>query len=423
MGDDLAGLIDQAWAFARESVFKLDRIIEAAAVVAAVLLAFVLWRLARNAVMKAFGDHAFVQKLSHLQLGSVAPMAFTLLLIWTAQLLLGPLIKHTYVLDLAASLIAAWVVIRIAVSVIRSREIARLVAFLAWTVAALNIVGLLTPIATVLDTAVIPLGDGGISLLDIITGITTFALLIWGALVLARLIDGRIQTIHGVPPSARVLMSKTSRIVLLTIAVLTSLNASGINLTALAVLGGALSVGIGFGLQKVVGNFISGLILLMDRSIKPGDVIEVSGTYGIINKLAARYTSVITRDGTEYLIPNEDMITQPVINWSHSDLLVRRKVPLQVSYESDLQLAMSLMAAAAMEEDRVLKVPEPRTLLRGFGESGVDLELRFWINDPQNGVANISSAVMMRIWDKFHAEGISFPYPHMVVDLRKEADE
>ena len=209
------------------------------------------------------------------------------------------------------------------------------------------------------------------------------------------------------------------RILLLIIAFIISMDSAGLDLTIFAVFGGALGVGLGFGLQKVVSNFISGLILLLDQSIKPGDVVEVEGTYGRINKLAARYTSVITRDGTEFLIPNENMITEHVVNWSHSNRLVRRRIPIQISYDSDLDRAMSLMVDAAKQESRVLKDPAPRTLLRGFGDNGIDLELRLWIEDPQDGVANIASAVMLNIWRAFKEEGIEFPFPQRVVTLKR----
>lgn len=278
--------------------------------------------------------------------------------------------------------------------------------------------GLLDPILVVLESAKLPFGEAEVSALSVITGLVTFAFLIWAAFALSALLERQVNNMQSVPPSARELMTKVGKIFFVAVAFLISLNATGIDLTALAVFGGALGVGIGFGLQKVVGNFISGIILLMDRSIKPGDVIETAGTYGTINRLAARYTSVITRDGTEFLIPNEDMITQPVVNWSHSHRLVRRRIPVQISYESDIRLAMDLMNEAASDEERVLSVPEPRTLLRNFGESGVDLELRMWIEDPQNGVSNVASNVMLRIWDKFQEKGIEFPYPHRVVEVK-----
>ena len=201
------------------------------------------------------------------------------------------------------------------------------------------------------------------------------------------------------------------RIALLTIAVLVGLTSIGIDFTAVAVFSGAIGVGIGFGLQKVVSNLISGMILLLDRSIKPGDVIEIGEAYGWISKLGARYAAIVTRDGKEYLIPNEDLITQQVVNWSFSDRAVRLKIGVGVSYQSDVRKALDLMMEAAQENDRVLKAPPPATRLIGFGDNSVDLELRIWVNDPEAGVVNVASDIRLAIWDKFHAEGIEFPFP------------
>ena len=267
------------------------------------------------------------------------------------------------------------------------------------------------------------MGDTPITAYGVITGVITAVLLIWGAQLLARASEQSLRRVDQLNPSLQVLFSKIIRITLLTVAVLIALASAGIDLTALAVFSGALGVGLGFGLQKVVSNFVSGIILLMDRSIKPGDVIETQGTYGWINKLAARYTSVVTRDGTEYLIPNEDVITQPVINWSHSDRNVRRRIPVQVSYSSDIKKAMALMVDAAQDTARILDKPAPKTLLRGFGSDGVDLELRFWIDDPFNGVSNVASEVMVKIWDLFHENGIEFPFPQRDVHITADSVE
>ena len=186
-------------------------------------------------------------------------------------------------------------------------------------------------------------------------------------------------------------------------------------------MGGAVGVGIGFGLQKVVSNLVSGLILLIDRSIKPGDVIEIEGTYGWINSLRARYASVITRDGKEHLIPNEDLITNRVINWSFSDRNVRVRVPIGISYDSNPRLAIELCLQAAKLTSRTLMDPEPKCLLTGFGDNSIDLELRFWIDDPSNGVGNVRSAVLLSIWDKFNENNIEIPYPQRDIRIRNIA--
>ncbi|GAB4573194.1 MAG: mechanosensitive ion channel [Rhodothalassiaceae bacterium] len=352
----------------------------------------------------------------------IAPL-LALLLIGMLNLAAGELALPHYLFGVALSLLTAWLVIRLAVNLIASRALQRLVATIAWLIAAFNILGLLDPILRTLDAARLNIGEVSISALAILNGAFVFFFLIWLALFFSRLLEGRIDRLSDVNPSARELVKKLARIMLVIFAFLIALNATGISLTALAVFSGALGVGIGFGLQKVVANFISGVILLMDRSIKPGDVIETQGTYGWINHLGARYTSIITRDGTEFLIPNEDMITQPVINWSFSDRRVRRKIPVSVAYESDIRKAMALMEEAARSVPRVLRNPPPVSRLMGFGDNGVDLELRLWIEDPQSGVVNVASDVMLAIWDLFHEHDIIFPFPHRVIEFKGKPPE
>ncbi len=423
MGEELKAqiiaLLSESWVWVQANVLEPVRLLELAIIIVSILLSRFASNRIHRGLMKAFGEHKWMLKIEA-RLQPLLSTALVIMLMWTAVVIMSPWVPSPYLLSIATSLFSAWLVIRLAVSIIENRELARLVAGLAWSIAALNIVGLLDPIMTVLDAAHLPLGEASISVLDIIQGVFTFAVVLWIALALSGLLEKQVRSLTSVPPSARVLMTKSGKILLVSLAFLISLNATGIDLTALAVFGGALGVGIGFGLQKVVGNFISGIILLMDRSIKPGDVIETQGTYGTINRLAARYTSVITRDGTEFLIPNEDMITQPVVNWSHSHRLVRRRVPVQVSYDSDIRKAMDLMVEAASREQRVLNNPAPRTLIKGFAADGVDLELRMWIEDPQHGVSNIASDVMLHIWDLFHENDIEFPFPQRVVHLRHD---
>jgi small-conductance mechanosensitive channel len=176
-------------------------------------------------------------------------------------------------------------------------------------------------------------------------------------------------------------------------------------------------VGIGFGLQKVVSNLISGFILLSDGSVKPGDVVQIGEVYGWISSLKTRYVSVVTRDGIEYLIPNEDLITQQVINWSYSNSRVRLKVPFGVSYKSDPHQVQALVLSAMHALPRVLKTPPPVCLLQGFGDSSVDMELRVWINDPKNGVANLKSEVLFAVWDTLKENGIEIPFPQRDVHI------
>ncbi len=420
--DQFTAYAQELWTWAGVNIFQLERLFELALVVGAILVAHFISRWIHSRVMLAFGENSWIQKADSRFLHPLIMGLLSLILIWIAQLSLEPVLGPQYILGIATSLIIAWVVIRTFSGLIANRELARFIAIIAWSVAAFNIVGLLEPMLQVLDDARLPLGETSISVLDIFAGIITFAAMMWFAMRLADFIDARLRKLSGLPPSARVLITKSGRIVLVALAFFIALNSTGVDLTALAVFGGALGVGIGFGLQKVVGNFISGLILVIDRSIKPGDVIQIGETYGTINRMAARYTSVITRDATEYLIPNESMITEHVVNWTHSHKNVRRKIPVQISYESDLKLAMALMVEAANEHARTLKHPEAKCLIKAFGSDGIDLELRLWINDPHNGVSNIASDIMETIWNKFQSQGIEFPYPQRVVHVKYDQD-
>jgi len=246
----------------------------------------------------------------------------------------------------------------------------------------------------------------------------SLAVLLWLATLASRLLERRITSLPNLTPSLQVLIVKLLKISLVVIAVVVALRTVGIDLTAFAVFTGAVGVGIGFGLQKAVSNFISGLSILIDKSIKPGDVISVGDTYGWVSSLGTRYVSVVTRDATEYLIPNEELITERVINWSHSNAEVRLKLPVGISYGADVRQAIELCQGAASETPRVLNKPKPACLLKGFGDNGVNLELRIWINDPKNGVSNVKSDVFLRIWDKFRAQGIEIPFPQRDLHLK-----
>ena len=222
-------------------------------------------------------------------------------------------------MKIAASLLAAWIIIRLTSNLVRDAYWSSLIAAVAWAVAALNILNLLDPAMALLDGLGFTFGELRVTALSIIKGLLMLGLLLWLALVSSRLLEKRIKTLPSLTPSIQELFAKLLKIVLITVAIVAALSSIGIDLTAFAVFSGAVGVGIGFGLQKVVSNLVSGVILLLDKSVKPGDVVEVGQTYGWINSLGARYVSVVTRDGTEYLIPNEDLITHQVVNWSYSN--------------------------------------------------------------------------------------------------------
>lgn len=323
----------------------------------------------------------------------------------------------SFAINLAASLTGAWVLIRILTAFIAEPFWSRTAATLIWFVAALNIVGLLGPLTGLLASVGFDVGESRISLLTVVRAAILLAVLYWVASRISKLLAARVEQVPTLTPSARLLITKSVQISLLVVVVAAALSIAGVDLSALAIFSGAVGLGIGFGLQKIFSNLISGLILLMDRSVKPGDVITLEETYGRVNALGMRFASVVTRDGLEHLIPNEEFITTKVINWSFSDEAVRIKKPVGVAYGTDVPHAMKVIVDAANSVERVLEKPETRCLLRGFGDNSIDLEVRFWIADPQQGVNNVSSDVLLAIWKAFEAEGIQFPFPQRDVHL------
>jgi small-conductance mechanosensitive channel len=272
-------------------------------------------------------------------------------------------------------------------------------------------VGLLTPTINLLQRVSFTLGSSRLSLLTIVEMLLTLGVLLWTAGIAGRFAERRLAAVPTLTATAKVLFGKLAKIVLITLAFFLAIGTAGIDLTALAVFTGAVGVGIGFGLQRTISNLFAGIVLLLDKSLKPGDILEVGGIFGWVASLGARYVEVETRDGTQFLIPNEDIITHQVFNWTHQNDNVRLKIRVRVAYDTDVRKALSLMREAAGRPARVLKTPVPNPLVIGFGENGLELELRFWIADVRNGVHNVSSDVFVEILDLFCENGIKIPLP------------
>jgi len=341
-----------------------------------------------------------------------------LILMGATQFAMRQLQWQTAIFDIGVSLLTAWLVIRLALNFIADPWWSRAVAVSVWVVAALDIIGLLAPTLAFMDVLAVNLGDLRISLLSVAKALVALVVFLWIANAAAQLVENRLRALTHMTPSLQVLFGKLIRVLFIAIAILVALNSVGIDLTALTVFSGALGLGIGLGLQKLVANLFSGIILLLDRSVKPGDVIAINQTYGWINSIGARYVSVVTRDGIEHLIPNEELINRPVENWSHSDRKVRVRLPIGVSYESDLHMAIELAIEAAENFDRILDAPKPICLVKGYGDNAVDLELRVWIQDAEKGVSNIKSSIYLKIWDLYHENNIAFPYPQRDIHVR-----
>lgn len=417
---ELQRLAMEGWQWLLDHVLVWSTAVQAITVVGAFIVAKLLSPLLVSRLEK-FSQHP---RLSHhiqplfRALMPLSLVAIWLILQWFTMFAAEEAGWPNRLIESAVSLLTAWVVIRFASGFVRDPGWARALAVVAWSLAALNLLGLLDPTLATLDSMGLSMGNVRITVLGVLKAIAVLLILLWGAGVLSRVAEKRIDGISTISPSAKVLLSKLIKVLLIVLAVVAALESIGIDLTALAVFGGAIGLGIGFGLQKVISNLMSGVILLMDKSVKPGDVIAIDDTFGWINRLSARYVSVITRDGIEHLIPNEDLISQRVENWSYSDNLIRLRLPIGVAYESDVPKAMEVAVEAARQVERVLDRPEPVCRLMNFGADAVELELRIWINDPQKGVANVRSDVLLLIWNLYHEQGIEFPFSQRDLHLR-----
>ena len=350
----------------------------------------------------------------------LTPIAFIFVMMAIRAALRADVVNpRTYLLGVAISLTTAWVIINIAAGVIHNRFVNRVVTVTAWTIAALSILRLLDPVMASLDAPSVSIMVGGLRLSPLLLLKTSALLLItlWGANALSNFLDKRVQSFTDLTPSIQVLIAKLIRIVLIILAVVIVLNSMGIDLSVLALFSGAVGVGLGFGLQKIVSNLVSGIILLADKSIKPGDIISVGDHFGRVGNMGARYTSVDTRDGREYLIPNEDFITQRVANWSYSSDLVRLSVKFNTTYDSDPRQVQEAAVAAARSIERIAKKPSPSCMLSAFGTSALEFELWFWITDPAAGIANVKSDVLLTLWDCLDKQGakIAKPGPARVI--------
>ena len=299
------------------------------------------------------------------------------------------------------------------------RWMAALLAIVAFLVVLTEAAGGITPITEVLDRVGFTAGDTRFSLLTILQVVVTLIALFVVVRLINRVIGHSIRHANALDATQQLLAQKLAGVALLVIAFFVAIDLIGIDLTALAVFSGAFGLAIGFGLQKTFGNLIAGIILLMDRSIKPGDVIVVGESFGHVNKIGVRAVSIITRDGKEHLIPNENLMTQEVENWSYSSPNVRVHIPVGVSYDCDLGLAQRLMVEAAKVPARVLQNPEPSVWLRAFGESSVDHEILVWVADPEAGIGNVQSEILNRLWDLFKQHRIELPYPQRDLHIKE----
>ncbi len=327
---------------------------------------------------------------------------------------------HVNLLKLAMPLLASMALVRGIVYILRRAFPAklwlatgeRIIAFVIWSCLALYITDLAPGVIDLLEQVSFSVGKQRIDLWMVLHGLTTVFLTVLLALWVAGLIESRLMGMDELDSSLRIVFVRLAKASLTLLAIMLSLSLVGIDMTALSVFTGALGVGLGFGLQKIASNYVSGFIILLDRSIRLGNVINVdAATSGIVTQITTRYTVLRNPTGVEFIVPNETLVANIVQNQSYSDSRVRLATHIGVAYSTDLDFAMQLMTAAAARHPRVLADPPPRALLTLFGDSAINLELGFWIADPQEGTGNVRSDVNLAVWQAFKEHGVEVPFP------------
>ena len=409
-----------------EALAKLQQpesLLQLAVITAAVLLGWWAAKFARARITVSPDPENLPDRLREL-LYVGAPPALTLVVLATMDGLLHAAGLAARMVDVAVQLTGLLLFIRVIIYVLRVSlgTRARLkgwgaaITGVIWVFLSLHLLGWGDEVIRVLDGMGMQAGKTRISVWSVMKLLVTVSVFVLLALWVSRWLERRVLKLDALAPTMRIGIAKFVQAFLVGISVLVGLNAAGLDLTTLNVLTGAIGIGLGFGLQSIAANFVSGFVLLMDRSIKPGDVISFTGTtgtategFGWVEELRGRYVVVRDRDGVETLVPNQNLITNPVINWSYTDPRVRLKLPIRVSYKDDPELAMKLLLQATDEHPRILREPAPVARLMGFGDHGIELELRFWIPDPQEGVNNVRSDVNRRIWSLFKEHHVTIP--------------
>ncbi len=370
---------------------------------------------------------ATLADVTHFSEGGVRRLAFPLsgLLL----VMVGRAVLHYWhpvnLLSIAIPLLGSLAAIRMVFFVLRRNfttstwlaNFERGFALLVWGGVALHITGLLPQLIAFLEEVSFPVGKQQINLWLLIQGIATLIIALLIALWLGDLVESRLARAEGMDRNLRVVFSRIAKAVLVLLAILIGLPLVGIDLTTLSVFGGALGVGLGLGLQKIASNYVSGFIILLDRSIRIGNVIAVGSDRGQVTKITTRYTVLSSVTGIEALVPNEVLVGSVVLNESYSDRQVRVPMRVQVAYSSDLERAMAILAEAARSQPRVLADPPPKAFVVEFADSGITLELGFWIRDPEDGSLSLRSEINLTIWREFKAAGIEIPSPQREVRL------
>lgn len=391
-----------------------------------------LWRPRRRAALPLRGARARIFEIAIIE----APLLLALVLLLLLRTLIAAAGSGTSVLNTAMELASTLVLVRLGVYLLRLglgpdswlRNWENRLTLLIWLAISFQLIGWFGALQSTLNDINLLPGRGEFTLWALLKGLVVISAFVLVTSVLARAFERRIMTVESIALSTRIGVTKFSYFFLVGLGILLGINAAGVDLTALTVLTGAVGLGLGFGLQSIASNFVSGVVLLMDKSIKPGDVISFTGmpgtsteSFGWVQALRGRYVVVRDRDGVETLVPNQNLINSPVINWSYSDRKVRLKLPVRISYRDDPEKALEILERAAHGHPRILREPAPVSRLMQFSDHGMDLELRFWIADPEAGVNNVRSDVNRLIWRLFRDARITIPVAQREVQIRHDA--
>ena len=411
------------WQAVLSDLRQPDLVWQLAALAACLLLAKLGERLLRGRQLPVAGRW----EIDRGWLNRIAFPLLALLLVWLARGLLHSHI-HVNLFTLALPLLASLAVIRLVFYVLRFSllgatwlaQFERVFSLLVWAVVALHITGLLPELIDLLESVKFSAGKQKLTLWTVLQGIVALLVTVLGALWLAGMIEARLNAAVGLDGNLRAVLARLSKALLILLGILVGLPMVGIDLTTLSVFGGALGVGLGMGLQKIASNYVSGFIILLDNSIRLGNVISVGNDRGEVTRITTRYTVLKDVTGVESLVPNELLVGSVVRNESYSNPRVRLMLPVQIGYGSDLEQAMAILVAAAVAQPRVLPDPAPMALVAGFADSGINLEVAFWVADPENGAGPLRSAINLAIWHGFKQAGIEIPFPQREVRVLKD---
>lgn len=423
---DLQEIWDTTRNWAQTELWENGGLIELVIVAVSVLISAFVYTLIRRRLIAGIENAQWPVQVKHIasNLRKLVFPILSLILIFIGTAIISSNFAGNFDVTLNIGImkvLLAWIIIRAAVQFIENSLIRNIFALIIWTVVALSILGVLEQTTEALDGIGFSIGEFRLSALAVIKGVLSIFILLYLAIFFSGFVENRVFKAKSLTRSSQVLIAKIIRVSLIVFALLIGITSAGIDLSLFAVFGGAIGLGIGFGLQKGISNLFSGMLLLMDRSIKPGDVIELPEmqTFGWVNQMAARYTEIITRDNKSVLIPNEDFITQRVVNWSHGNSLIRVSLDFGVSYSSDMEHVVAIAIEAAKKPERVVSFREPVCWMTEFGDSSVNFKLRFWIKDAEQGVTNVKGQVMMELWKLLKEHNINIPFPHREVFIHE----